>query len=47
MSDFEFSLGSFGAIAKFPMLRFSKGDCSHSFHPISTKKESIRKYLKY
>ncbi len=34
---FEFSLGSFCALYKFPMLSSSKGYCCHSFHSISTK----------
>ena len=33
---FEFSLGSFRALSKFPMAKFLKG-YSQSFHPISTK----------
>ncbi len=38
MSDsFEFIVGSFGELAKFPMLRFSKVYCSPSFCPIWTK----------
>ena len=35
--DFEFCLGSYTALSKFLMLKFSKGYCCHNFHPISTK----------
>ena len=34
---FEFSFWSFGTLCNFPMLRYSKGLCSPSFHSISTK----------
>ncbi len=33
----EFSLGSFGARLKFPMLKFLKSHCCHSFYLIATK----------
>ena len=35
VKSFNFSLEPF---QNFPMLRFSKGYCSHSFHPISSKR---------
>ncbi len=34
---FEFSGSHLVHFAKFAMLRFSKGYCSPSFHPVSTK----------
>ncbi len=37
MKIWEFSLGSFGAFAKFPLSRFSKGYWTPSFHPVSIK----------
>ena len=40
---FGFNLGSFGALCKILILRFSKGYSSHSFRPVSTK--FYRKYV--
>ena len=38
MSDSLISVwASFGTFAKYPMLKFSKGYCSHGFHSISTE----------
>ncbi len=45
--SFEFRLGSFGAFAKFPMLRFSKSYCSPSLQPASTKLYGIRENVGY